>query len=790
MTKIYKLMTMLFLLLFVATGTVMASERFEIYEDFDDASHFSENETVPNGWKSEGTYAFARGTGSYFGVSAKSGEYVFGTAASYEYGRTEVVYTPMMKLAGGKPCSIMLSVYAPGGSPATVRNNGFTVKAGTDQSADAQTIEVGTVANAAYASWTDFAFSFTPENDGEYCFSLALNCTIASSGVVAIDDVLIEGTLPTEEEPVVEPNPENYSSALELPYFNTFDNYDNDYDGTSVVPANWKSVGSSPFFTAAITGLDAVTGSYYIVADESADDNRDDRLYTPFFRLKAGTEYTVSYYLYMPGNSGGGVLRSTDLSVTVGSEQDIDFHPVAVQKIEGQSISGFTKQEFKFTPEFTGAYCFAFSLNTTVNYSGQIAIDDFNITAPGLVAKPTANFGIGGIFELWYSNLLTYPGQQVELVNQSLNATEYAWTVTCPDASTMTSEEENPTFEFNQNGTYSIALTVSNSSGSRSTSKSVAVQHISGVYDGSLTTWNPNHDALMERGLLPSFAAYGNEYYDYDFVSGFNRFYKKVAERFEMQDDVVAEIASLNIWLGHYKNRAYTSGYDSDKPFSIVFYGETDSKLDENKVFGRVDSRLVDIFGNSGIGGSAGEPRDVNFTELLGAPVRTQGTFYLSFEFDKDMTIIPDDPNVGRSYFGMNTVEHATGVATLYAKPDSVPSNSNIVADGNWYRIDEIDPTKKALGNYFILWGKTSLASSSVAISNLGDIVFAIRRDGDNLIVSGTTEGEQVAIYNMNGQLVTAAVATDNSTAIPVQYLNKGVYVVKTTSGTAKFVKK
>ncbi len=789
MTKNYKLLTMLFLLLFSSTGMALASEQFEIYEDFDDASHFTQIETIPDGWKSEGTFAFARGTGADYGITVKSGEYAFCTVQSYEYGRNEIIYTPMMKLAGGMPCTIYFSVYAPGGTPPTARNNGFTVKAGTAQNADAQTIDVGVVANAAYSSWTDFAFTFKPESDGEYCFSLKLESQIASSGVVAIDNVTIEGTTATEDVVTLEPNPENYGTAFDLPYFNTFDNYDNDYDGTSVVPANWKSVGSSPFFTAAINGLNAVTGSYYIVADESADDNRDDRLYTPMFRLKAGTEYTISYYLYMPGNSGGGVLRATDLTVTVGVEQDIDFHPVVMQKIEGQSIAGFTKQEFKFTPEYSGAYCFAFSLNTTVNYSGQVAIDDFNITAPGLVAKPTANFGVGGIFELMYSDMLTYPNQPAGLVNLSVNAETFEWIVTCPDATTMVSSEENPEFMLNQNGSYSVTLTASNSSGSRSTTKSFTVQHVSGDYNGSITTWNPNHDGLMERGLLPSFATGDNEYYDYDFVSGFNRYYKKVAERFEMPEDVSAELSSLNIWLGHYKNRAYTSGYDSEKPFKIVFYGETDGKLDENKVFARIDSRLVDIFGNTGIGGSAGEPRDVDFEKLLGVPVKTQGTFYLSFEFDKDMTIIPDDPNVGRSYFGMNTVEHANGIATLYAMPDSVPANSNIVADGNWYRIDEIDPTKKALGNYFILWGKTKLSSSSIALNPFGEATFALRREGDNLNVSGTSAGEQVSIYNVNGCLVASVVAEDNGTIIPIRDLSSGVYIVKTNVGTAKFIK-
>lgn len=1080
MNKLYQKLTMLFLSLIFATGTLLAADPvpFEIIEDFDDASHFTTNTSVPEGWVSEGTFPFARRSGVDCGISPKSGEYVFCALSSYEYGRNEVFYTSMMNLAGGKPCTIMFSLYALGGTPDTVRNNGFTITAGTAQNTDAQTITVGTVANKAYTSWSDFAFSFTPETDGQYCFCFKLNAPVATSGDVAIDDIIIEGyapapaeviaspmyaqvptafigetyttvinvygsnltsniaiknisteqittsvdTIPMEDamsesgysltvsltptdmntyqgsfelttdnlaEPAIfqlfwtpaeatevkalqdlknanpedylsykytgnaivtfvdtennrvymqdstagvrvkadnisnikagdkisaqffglqkeddglltvlalteslnvissgneveaqavtlkklaaapadyvnelvwvrevttdvteatfsaspvtitdgteaqlapfagtdvigsdkpaslfnltgiatcdtlaivaprstndievivfEPNPDNYSAAVEVPYFNTFDNYDNDYDGTTVVPANWKSVGSSPFFTAFITGLSAVTGTYYIVADESADDNRDDRLYTPLFRLTAGTEYTISYYLYMPGNSGGGVLRATDMRVTAGTEQDPDFQPLTMQLIEGESIGEFTKQEFKFTPQSTGAYCFAFSLNTEVNYSGQVAIDDFNITAPGLVARPTANFGFNGIYEIFYSNMLTYPGKPVVMNNLSTNADTYEWTVTCPDASSLTSTEENPSFNFDQNGTYTIGLKVTNARGSRSTSKSIAVQHVTDAYDGSMTTWNPNHDTMYERGLLPSFAADGNEYYDYDFVAGYNRYYKKMAERFEMPDNVELEISTLNIWLAHYRNRAYTSGYDSEKPFNIVFYGETDGKLDESKVFAKVESTLMNIFGNSGIGGSAGEARDLNFTSLLGAPVKTKGTFYIAFEFDKDMTIIPDDPNLGRSYFGMNTILHASEAATLYANPDSVPANSSITADGKWYRIDEIDPTKKGLGNYFILWAKSN--TSGIAINSLGEIVFAARVEGNNLHVSGTAMGETVAVYNLSGQLVASATGEENATLINVEHLNNGVYIVKTAAGSVKFVK-
>ncbi|MBQ8773049.1 MAG: hypothetical protein IJZ17_01055, partial [Muribaculaceae bacterium] len=444
-------------------------------------------------------------------------------------------------------------------------------------------------------------------------------------------------------------NPDNLSSAYEVPYYNTFDNYDGDYDGTTVVPAGWLTVGSSPFFTANITEVDAVTGSYYLVADESEIDSRDDRVYTPMFRLTAGIEYAISYYLYMPGNSGGGVLRDTDLRVTVGSEQDYDFHPITMQLIEDRSIDSWTKQEFIFTPELSGAYCFAFSIITEVNYSGMVAIDDFNITAPDMVNRPIADFGIGGIFDIMDNDLLVYPGCPVGITNLSKYADEMLWEVTCPGGSVLTSEDESPKFNFSESGDYSIKLTVSNTLATTSITKNVNVECVEPIKDTySLMTFNPNQDVIKERGLIPAFVEYGNEDTEYDFVTGYNRYYTKLAERFDVPSNVDFEITSLYTWLAHYRNRAYSSGYDSEKTFEVVVYGETNGELDESKVYGRVTSTLRDLFGNTGIGGTAGEPRLIDFNTILGAPIKVNGPFYIALEFASDMTVKTDDPNMGR----------------------------------------------------------------------------------------------------------------------------------------------
>ena len=432
-------------------------ESFEIFENFDDASHFTEGSIVPDGWSSIGTSPAERmEAGVYMtGYAAHSGSYVLHSSDNISVVRDEVIFTPMMELAGGKDAVLSFYIYAPGGSPAAFYSY-VEVKAGTAQNMEAQTIALGST-SSAISSWSELAFLFTPATDGEYCFSISLKQSselVRDHGLIGIDDVTITGYTNVgsgdeggdEEEDELNPNPNNYVSAMPVPYYNTFDNYDGDYNGSTYLPKGWLSVGNMPFFTANINGVDAVTGTYYLVAEQSDMNNRNDILFTPFFRLSAGEEYVISYYLYMPGNSGGGVLRATNLTVTVGTEHDILYHPVIKQNIEDQSISEWQYQEFTFAPQVSGAYCFGFSLSTYVNYSGLVAIEDFNITIPGYVGVPFAEFGIGGNFNVIDSRMVVYKNQYVHLTNLSKNCDEYLWVVTSPTGAVQHSAEENPSF--------------------------------------------------------------------------------------------------------------------------------------------------------------------------------------------------------------------------------------------------------------------------------------------------------------------------------------------------------
>lgn len=794
MKNIANKISLLFVCILFCTRIAVAEgyEAFDYFESFDDNSHFTTGSIVPDGWNSIGSSAATRmEAGMYtIGYSSHSGSYVLHSSDIIETDRDEVIFTPMMPLSGGKETVLSFYLYAPGGNPATAFYSYVEVKAGTAQSIESQTISLGST-STPFSSWTEVAFMFTPETDGEYCFSISLKQSesiVRDHGVVGIDDVTISGFKPADNgmDELV-PNPDNYTTAKSVPYFNTFDNYDNDYDGSSYVPFGWTSIGSSPFFTANINGLDAKTGYYYLVADESQIDNRNDRLFTPFFRLNADYEYVISYYLYMPGNSGGGVLRATDIETTIGTEQDINFHPVVALSIKDQSISEWTYQEFRFTPQTSGAYCFAFSLSSDVNYSGYVAIEDFNITSPDIVEYPVPNFAVGGNFNVINSMMVVYKDQYVNLTNLSENAEEYAWTVTFPDGNVQYSTEENPSFLLNMHGEYNIELKASNSAGSRTTYQTLSIEYIDFDYENyAIMTWNPNQDVLLERGSIPAFVTDTIEDYYYDFVTGYNRYYNKYAERFEIPDGVKLKIEILDTWLAHYRNCVSTSGYDSDKPFEIVIYGDKDGQLDEEKVFARITTTLKDAFGYSGVSGN-GEGRTIDFVELLGQAVEVQGTFYVAFEFADDMVVTTEDPNVGRSYFALNTIIHNTGKATLYVKPTDVPKTSLVEADGNWHPVDSLDNAMSGVGAYFILWVSNEIID--VAINNFGEIVFALQVKNENLIISGTEANEQILIYDINGRIVASGIGEQNSSSVDISCLSNGVYIVKTNAGAAKFVK-
>lgn len=742
-------------------------------ENFDDDSHFAEGSTVPTGWVSQGTYPFSRHEGSYFGLGSHSGDYVFGTAsASASFNRDEAFYTPMVNLKGGTEYTLTYWYKAPGGASSMYYTN-ITTKVGTEQSATGMSTTLGDTQKALVSEWTEATYKFTPEADDDYCFGISIDTQLWNAGAVVFDD--FELTAPSEGGDTI-PDVDPDKVVCELPYSQSFDNENNDYDGTTFVPAGWLSVGSSPFTTANTDALPAVDGTYYLIAPESQI-GRDDRIYTPFFKLDKDVTYTATFYVYMPGNTVGGVTSASDFSFTVGKEQDSEFH-TALLTIPEYTNTEWKKMTVNYTPTTSDYYCFSFALGGANTYAGEVAIDLFTLTAPSLISKPKAAFSYNGHFNLMDSQLALFPGSTVTMVNQSKYGVSYLWEA--PGATPETSTDVNPTFTFPETGSYTVKLTATNVKGESSASETIPVTIFEEANQLPLGCYNPNEDNLMTRDQLPSYdTAVGA-----DFVTGVNHFYSHFAERYNVPEGRDYSLTSASFYLCYYNlgNRYYSQ--QAAKPLSVVVYGETDGRLDTAKVYGRYDTTMKDAFGTLGL--SKAEMRSIQFAE----PIVAKGPFYVAFEFAKDLWITEPDPNLSRTVVGFGGFYHRSNETTFYVQPDSLPATSTYTLDGGYCPVDSVDASFKGLGLNLVMWMNVTDPATAIAVAPNGQVVFATRMDGDNLTVSGTQPGETVTVYNVSGQIVARGEAQGQSTTLSLSAQPSGLYVVTTKSGTQKLLKK
>ena len=757
-------------------------EAFAVKESFDDPSHFTLSDTCPDGWQSVGTYPVTRALAEDYGIISHSGSYIFATTSSPVSPRDEMIFTPMYQLAAGNECKVSFYYMAPGGIPAAVKNTGLVIKAGNAQTADAQTIEVGSVEGAGYAEWTKFEFTFTPETDGEYCFSIGFVTKLSMSGTVAFDDFEITGAKPSAgggDEDEFYPDVNNEVDVEALPYKESFDNENNNYDGSTYLPHGWFTTGNMPFVTVSTTDLPARTGKFYAYTDYSTE-KRNECLYTPFFMLEAGKEYEISSFVHLDKKNFTDETNSVNsLSIRVSIQQDNSCFRELKYLENYSNFDPWEEQKVTFVPEVSGAYCFSYCLTSDGPYSGFVAIEDFSITQVGVEQMPEANFGVSQLYDIATGELVAYPGQGVKLVDLSKNAKSYKYTLFADYGEAQLDDETaaEPVVTFLSSGIFTIKQEVTNSLGTSETFKEYSVT----IYEGEcpdygITATGPN-DKVKMRNEIPTFKLGENEY-----ITGPNHYYRHFAERVPVADDVTAQIKTLNLILTnlHFKSKNTTSDEQYNAPLDIVFYGETDGKLDETKEFGRLSSTVSEIFGRTGIGASYGEPRDVVFE----TPIETVGTFYITFEFSDIFDLEVDDPNIGCSYMSLGSVRHESLQSSLYGKADMIPEETDLKL-GEWYEVEQYSDRFDGMGLWYVLW-ITSADGTVTAINNAGSVVFDVRVADDRIYVSGTEAGDDISIYDISGRMVRHAVASGNGASVSAEGMAAGIYVVKTDAGTKK----
>lgn len=698
-------------------------ETFETHQNFDNDTDFDAGAVLPRGWSLAGAADLARGKGIDFGKEAASGEYVLGTADAKADG---IIFTAPVNLAGGKEAGIRFMAYRPGSNDKnllTYCNLGLTVFAGTEADI-AKMQQIGNVKPENKADWENLSFAFTPEADGEYFFAIRIDKGLIDPyGMLLLDSFIFTGTAPGGDDPnppgpgpddpdkpndpvstypgmdLLEPDEENLSLCQELPYFENFSNGDH-YDG-GVLPKGWTSTGSNIWRTASRINLPAVSGDYYITTIETSIP-RDERAYTPFFNLQKGVTYTLAFSTHQTStlyDEEENIRRITIIRVGAGTQHDSEFIPVTMKEISTDNPAGtWSDHELTFCPAESGPYCFCFELEG-LPYSGIAAIDDIRITSAVDLARPEPNFVPKGIYNIFTSSLLAIGDEPVRIVNTSEYAEQVEWKIPEGLVSNVLPNGDIDVF-FPESGSYTIELTATNAKGSRTTSKTLDIEHMDAASEDQMAVagYDPNASYFFTRDNLPRFSTDPN----FDFVSGYNHYYNTYAEFYNLPDNYDFALRQISVWMPwlNYRNTYGDANITNEtiKPFNVKIVGMDENGLpDENKIFGTLETTMKDVFGVSGT--NELNARDIVFAE----PVICKGPIFVIFEYSPDLDMEPEIPEFTRSYIAIDIVKHKHNQTTMFVKPYHVPDDV-MAEEGKWCPVHDFSRAYKGYGLGFELW--------------------------------------------------------------------------------------
>lgn len=761
-----------------------AISTFPYVENFDEASEGG----MPTGWTAVGVYTFTVQPYYNYGVDpAQSGNQFIVSGVPQMSSRQDIAFSPMFEMTAGTEYTMTVWVKMPGGAG---RSAGMKVTAGLAPIAEAHGEGIGVVLverNEVVASWEKVECKFTPETDGQYCFGL-WNCSVLSSaGDVFYDSFSVTTANGSGGE----------GWQATLPYLETFDDATH-YSGEEHLPIGWLATGDETFVTANITGKPAVSGEYYIVARDYIASNRQEIAYSPLLEMEQGTEYQVSLYLYMPGN-----VSDPSFKLTVGNAQESAAHATVLREVADTRLADWTRVDATFTPEADGPYCFGLWAVSKESYGGHIAIDNFSITGADQVLPPTVAFyPLNTVQSIISGNTVLFEGQEVPMANLTEGADSYRWTVD-GDAKAVISDTlaAEPTITFPAPGVYTVTLEATNAGGSATASQRLDINIYGGdegaIANEALQTASDLFDPIFSQDNLPAYDNQGNvvelathEVW-YDYVVGINPYYRAIAERFAMPDDVTLRITDLTLLTMQYGIAAQNGSTvqdDLDKKYRLKFYPEKDGKPDvANPVF-TYEEKIADRFGDDVFY----DPVRVSGYDFGDEAPEVTGTFYVALEFDSVDMVQEVSGEMFRTFIGFDTRIHANGQTSFYVMPETTLEGTVIPeAERAYMRADEFDPALKGYCFNVIVWVDEQTAPPT-ALPGVDDepLAVSVSLQGDAFLVKGLESGDQVQVYSTTGARVFSGEATGASMIVPAYAWNSGVYVVTTGSQSVKVVKR
>ena len=253
------------------------------------------------------------------------------------------------------------------------------VTVGNAATADAQTTVLESYTNLKQNGWGEYATrQFSVESSGTY--HIGFHAGTVQNGM-SVRNVRVMYIGEEDDEVVIASFP-----------------YVQDFDEAAETPEGWMIDGNSGNYGfqvvnneeyLGVPGMEAYSEPNSVVVNAGYYAAREENLFTPMFQLEEGQDYRGSFQLYMPMENA----RYNTLQVYALTDKDKSLATgEPLLEIANTDVPEWTEQEFIFTPEAAGNYCFLIRVSAGISNTGYVMIDDFafdEYIAPVAPGAPT-----------------------------------------------------------------------------------------------------------------------------------------------------------------------------------------------------------------------------------------------------------------------------------------------------------------------------------------------------------------------------------------------------------------
>lgn len=547
--------------------------------------------------------------------------------------------------------------------------------------------------------------------------------------------------------------------------------YSEDFESTSTTPDGWIIVDASstvsfPMSCGGLQGLDAYSGTYYLISGYDPSAARDAWAISGGVKLEGGTTYYVGICAYTPGYNNS----KDEWKLTVGTAQAQSAQTTVV--IDKTGSNAEVTDDWKvytgtFTPSVSGTYYWGINHCTSVADVNAVAFDLLQVDTEGIKVLPRGSmYSIGGLWSL--DGFMTDENGQQYIPTVYLNSNsslEYGYVAEdCEsvewdfgeNAENSTSTVANPVvkYTFPEDSIYNdVILLMKNAAGESYAMRGFNAKNLSSSLEYS--------DFVGNFKPEDSFSLYSASSSGYDFVFGLQSDFTKMAELYELPEGVKTDLYGFYV-IAYYYNM---TALNRIKNITVSVYAVDENGLPGETLYSTT-ARISDVFGTSAFASLGLVPF------VFDAPVTTTGSFFIGIEFP---AITPSSSN----YLAL------------------VTTSSRVQADNSMYFYNDVDLEGYPMGWYGAseIYGglNTSAAifaliqyqTSGVKTSKIDNnsIVYA---NGKELNIINAAVGSSVTVTDVAGRTVWAGKVTNGVKSTVETNLSRGIYIVTVDGKSTK----